>query len=454
MNFLPIRSHNNAYKVQYLTSLIIANLNKSNTFTIKNIFAHLHASESAGIIHFLSASQREKLVNMLGDDFDPYILACLDDDVREEIIESWANEKLGHALSSIDESDALEILSELHPEQRKAILNTIKSGKIILEEGLNYPEKSAGRLMHYQIVALPEQWTIEKTISFLSKAKHLPENFYSIFIVDTQNKPTGSIKLQNIYRHNKSKLLLDCMEPILFELGTNTDQEELALLFKQYSSMNAPVVDKNGKIVGAIDANTVIEIIFRESEEDLLHMAGVEETGFHAHVIETARSRFKWLFISSCTSLLSVTVIGMFEQVLSANKRLAMVMPITAAMGGNSGMQVVAIMVRALSNKQISYINMWRVLRKEFLVGVHNGLIFAILFWTVSYFFISKQIAFIFACSVMLNIIWAGLIGMLLPMLLNRFGMDPALSTSSFLTACTDMMGYTLLLLISSYFLF
>ncbi|QEK38583.1 magnesium transporter [Candidatus Cytomitobacter primus] len=453
MSKLPIEIHR--YETaQRRIAFIISSLNSNSVITTRNIFKHIHASEAAIVLHFLSPSQREKLINILGSDFDPYILAFLDDEVREEIVDSWANDQLGKALSSLNEHDALEILSELHPEQRKAILKSISPEiRIFLEEGLSYPEKSAGRLMCYQVVALPQYWTMEKAKSFLAKAKHLPEEFYSIFIVDNFNKPVGFIKLQDVYRYAKSTVLSSCMEDVLFEASTDTDQEELALLFKQYSAINAPIVNKNGRIVGVINANLIVNIIFKESAEDLLHMAGVEDTGFHANIIETARARFKWLFVSSCTAMLSSSVIGMFQGVISTHHQLSIVLPMTAAMGGNSGMQVVAVIIRALSNRQISTINVWRVLRKEVLVGLHNGFIFAILFGLISYFFISKQIAFVLSIAIMLNIVWSSLIGMVLPMMLDKMGLDPALSTASFLTAMTDMMGYTALLLTASYFL-
>ncbi len=435
-------------------ALIISSLNSGCSSTAKNIFKHMHASDAAIVLHYLSPSLRSKLLAVLKSDFDPYILAFLDDEVREDIVDSWANDQLGHALSSINESDALEILSELHLEQRKAILRFIKPEvRIFLEEGLSYPEKSAGRLMCYQVVALPQTWTIEKTRSFLSKAKHLPDDFYSIFVVDNFNKPIGSIKLQDIYRFNKPDILYNCMEPLLFEVSTSVNQEEVALLFKQYSAITAPVVNRTGKVVGIINANMIVNIIFKESEEDLLHMAGVEDTSFHSEIAETARARLKWLFVSSCTAMLSSTIIAMFQGVIATHHALTIVMPITASIGGNAGMQVVAVIIRALSNNQISTINIWRVLRKELLVGFHNGFVFAILFGVMAFFFISKKIAIVFGISVMINIVWSGFIGMILPMIFHRMGMDPALSAASFLTATTDMMGYTALLLIASFLL-
>lgn len=453
MHKLPIEVHR--YEdTQRRIAFIIASLNSNSISTTKNIFKHIHASDAATVFHFLSSSQREKLINILGADFDPYILAFLDDDVREAIIDSWANDQLGHALSSINEYDALEILSELHPEQRKAILKSVKPEvRIFLEEGLSYPEKSAGRLMCYQVVALPQDWTIEKAIAFLARAKHLPEEFYVIFVVDNFNKPVGFIKLQDVYRYSKVLVLSSCMEDMLFEVLATTDQEELALLFMQYSAISAPVVNRNGSIIGTVNANMIINIISKESEEDLLHMAGVEDSGFHSNILETAQARFKWLFVSSCTAMLSASVIGMFQGVISVNHKLSIVLPMSATMGGNTGMQVVAVIIRALSNKQISTINVWRVLRKEILVGIHNGFVFAVIFGTVAYFFISSKIAFVFGLAMMLNIIWSSFVGMVLPMLLHRMNMDPALSAASFLTALTDMMGYAALLLLASYLL-
>ncbi|QEK38070.1 magnesium transporter [Candidatus Cytomitobacter indipagum] len=453
MNKLPIEVHRYENAQRRIAS-IISSLNSNSISKTKGIFKHIHASEAAIVFHFLSQSQREKLINILGSDFDPYILAFLDDEVREEIVDSWANDQLGHALSSINEYDALEILSELHPEQKKAILKSVKPEvRIFLEEGLSYPEKSAGRLMCYQVVALPQDWTIEKAVSFLAKAKHLPEEFYVIFVVDNFNKPVGVIKLQDIYRQSKSSVLSHCMEEVLFDVSATIDQEELALLFRQYSVIAAPVVNNNGSIIGTVNANTIVNIIFKESEEDLLHMVGVEDSGFHSNILETAQARFKWLFVSSCMAMLSASVIGMFQGVISTHYQLSIVLPMTATMGGNSGMQVVAVIIRALSNKQISMINIWRVLRKEILVGLHNGFVFAIIFGTIAYFFISSKIAIIFGIAIMLNIVWSGFIGMILPIFLDRMNMDPALSAASFLTAMTDMMGYAALLLIASYFL-
>ncbi len=451
---LPIEI-NRYENAQRRIAFIISSLNSGCASTAKNVFKHMHASDAAIVLHFLSPSQREKLLNLLGSDFDPYILAFLDDEVREEIVDSWANDQLGRALSSLSESDALEILSDLHLEQRKAILRSMKPEvRIFLEEGLSYPEKSAGRLMCYQVVALPQDWTIEKTRSFLSKAKYLPEDFYSIVVVDSFNKPIGMVKLQDVCRFNKSAILYNSMEEILFEISTNDDQEDIALLFKQYSSITAPVVNKNGKIVGIINANMIVNIIFKESEENLLHMAGVEDTGFHANIAETARARFKWLFVSGCSAMLSVSVIGLFQDIITKNSAIAMVMPLPAAIGGSAGMQVVAVIIRALSNHQISTINIWRILRKEILVGLHNGFVFAIVFGLALYFFISPQIAVVFGISVMINIIWSGFIGMILPIVMHSLGLDPALSTSSFLTASTDMMGYASLFFIASYLLY
>ncbi len=451
----PIRVTLQELLHQRIVQVILA-LEKNSTSDIKNTFSYLHASESAMIIHFLNISQRSKLLEILGKEFDFEILTYLDENIRDSLLSQFAEQNLGEALSELDPEDAVEILAELQPAQRYTLLRLVKPEvRVFLEGNLAYPEESAGRLMSYDFVALPKNWTVGHVRLFLSQAQHVPKDLSTLFIVDEDVTPVGKIYLSELlYSCNKQDKLHDVMDDIPQTVRVDTEISDLVFIFKQYSLSNVPVLDHIGKMVGMISVENLIDNIYEEAEESLLHLVGVEESDFHSGLYETSKLRLQWLMFTVVTSCVTSLILQNFEVIIAKKALLAALMPIVPAISGNAGIQVVTVTVCALSRNEIGPLNRLRVIQKECLVGLLNGYIIGsfvaavVFFWTYE-----VKICLVLFISLLLNMLWACIAGVAVPLILEYFEIDPATSAGPFLTMSTDVMGYIIFFVSAIYLL-
>jgi magnesium transporter len=370
------------------------------------------------------------------------------------VIEQLGFADLAAAIAELDSDDAVWLVDQLDEEEQRRILDALPTERrTIVEQGLAYPEFSAGRLMQREVVAVPSYWNVGEAIDYLRAAIRLPEEFYDVFVVDPRHRPLGRVGLSRLVRSRRSVRLADIVEGDLQPVPVNADQEEVAFLFRQHDLVSAPVVDGAGRLLGVITIDDVVDVIDEEASEDMLRLAGVAETDLYRAVLDTMRARATWLLVNLGTAFMAASVIGLFEDTIERVVALAVLMPIVASMGGNAGTQTLTVAVRGLATKELSADNALRIIGKEVLVGLLNGLVFALLVGSAAWlWFKEPMIGIVIGLAMVINLIVAGLAGSLIPLTLERLGVDPAVSSSVFLTTCTDVVGFLAFLGLASIF--
>jgi magnesium transporter len=415
----------------------------------------LHVADLADLLEYLTRDERHRTVEILGAGLEPEVLAYLDPAVREEVIEQLGPRGLARALSALDSDDAVEIFEDLDEEFQSRILATLpRAYRTLLEESLSYPEDSAGRLMQRETIAVPSAWTVGETIDYMRESEDLPDDFYDLFIVNPKHRPIGAIPLSRVLRSRRPVRLTEIMDTDLHILPVEMDQEDVAYQFRQYGLVSAPVVDEAGRLVGAITVDDVVHVIDEEAEDDLMKLGGVTETDLYSAALDTAKARFSWLVVNLFTAILASIVIGLFQSSIEKAVALAVLMPIVASMGGNAGTQTLTVAVRSIAMKDLTAANALRFVGKEVLVGSFNAVTFAVLTGTVAWlWFDSPGLGLLMAAAMIVNLLVASLSGTLIPLGLERMGVDPAIASSVFLTTVTDVVGFLAFLGLAALFL-
>ena len=415
----------------------------------------LAAADLADLIEQLDPDRRAKLIGALRNAFDPEVLPELSESVRDEVAEEIGIEGLARAIARLESDDALLLISSLEEGKQRQVLRTLPAAlRAVVEEGLTYPEESAGRLMQRDLVAVPAFWSVGEVIDFMRETDDLPDDFNDLFVIDPRHRAVGRVALNRLLRTKRPVLIGDIMDRDIITVPAETDQEEVAFLFRQHDLLSMPVVDPSQRLLGVITIDDVVDVIEEEAEEDMLRLAGVGETDIHATVRETAPRRVRWLIVTLINTCIASFVISHFEGTISRMVALAVLMPIVAAMGGNAGMQVVAVTVRALATRQLTAANMLRVVSKELIVGGVNGIVFAAIMGTVAaLWFHDGRLGLVLAAAMVFNMVWAGFAGTMLPLLIARSGADPAIAAGPFLTTTTDVLGFLSFLGLATLFL-
>ncbi|MCJ9429251.1 magnesium transporter [Kordiimonas marina] len=417
----------------------------------------LHAADVADLLEVLSSSQRLSLISLLGDRLDPDVLIEVEGAAQDDLYEHMPNELIADAVNELDTDDAVYVLEELEPEDRDEVLRALPADdRVAIEESLSYPEESAGRLMQRDLVALPEFWTVGQTIDYLrSENEDIPEDFYDIFVVDPAHRPVGTVPLSRVMRTHRPVTIGEIMDREPHLIDVTADQEEVAYQFSKYHLISAAVVDTSQRLVGVVTVDDIVDVIGDEAEEDILALAGVgDESGVNENFIEVVKGRFMWLFVNLGTAVLASTVIGLFDASIEQMVALAVLMPIVASMGGNAGTQTMTVAVRAIATKELSATNALRVVNREIMAAMVNGMALAIVSGLVAWgWFHNPLLGGVFAVALIVNIFVAGLFGVLIPMGLNRFGVDPAVASSVFVTTITDVVGFFAFLGLAAVFL-
>jgi magnesium transporter len=415
----------------------------------------LHVADQADLLEQLGHDERVALVAELKPQLDPELLTYLDETVREEVLEQLTPEETAAAIAQLETDDAIEVLSDLDEAEQIAILETLPvPERAAVEQGLAYPEDSAGRLMQRELVAAPEFWTVGQTIDYLRAKPDLPDEFYDIYIVNPRFEPVGSIPLSKVVRSKRGALLTELKLKELHLIPCDMDQEEVGFVFRQYGLVSAPVVDANRRLLGVITVDDVVHVIEEEAEEDLLGLGGVQETDIFASPVQTVMRRFPWLFINLGTAILASIVIAQFEDAIEKVVALAVLMPIVASMGGNAGTQTLTVVVRALAMKEVTPANAMRVLGKEFLAGGFNGVLFMISGMLLAFlWFGDPTLGVLFGIAMLVTLMFGALAGVAIPVLMDRLGLDPAVVSGVFLTTVTDVVGFFAFLGLAALFL-
>lgn len=419
------------------------------------LVAALHPADLADLLEQLDAADRTRLVTALGEQLPADTLVYLDREVRARLVEELGPAAAARIVARLDTDDAVDLLSDLEPASQRAILQALPlSERAFVEQGLAFPEYSAGRLMQREFVALPDYWTVGQAIDFLRGHEDLPDDFYELFIVDVRFRPVGAVPLSRLVRSRREVPLRSLTMKQLHLVPAEMDQEQVAFLFKQYGLVSAPVVSPEGRLLGMITVDDVVDVIDEEAEDDLLKLGGVSETDVFASPLETARRRVPWLLVSMISATLGATVIDAFGASIEQLVALAVLMPISAALGGNAGVQTLAVVVRGLAVKELTRSNAWKMLGKELLVGLLNGTAIMVVAFTLTLvWFGMLDLALVFAASILCTVTIAALIGVTVPLLLDRFGFDPAIASSVFVTPTIDAIGFLMFLSLATFFL-
>jgi len=420
------------------------------------VIEELHAADAADLLEALGPDQRHRLLELVGSNLEPETLTYLEESLREEVAAKLGPQKVARILELLESDDALAFFEDLEEELRAQILARMPvTIRRLLQEGLTYPEYSAGRLMQREVVVVPSIWTVGETIDYMrSHRREMPSDFYDLYVVDPRYRPIGKLPLSRVLRHTRPVRILTLMDDDIHTVPVTLDQEAVAHLFKRYSLLSAPVVDEAGRLVGVITVDDVLEVVEEEAEDDLLKLGGVSEADINEGSLATAIRRLRWLLVTLVNTIVASVVISRFEGTIEEIVALAILMPIVAAMGGNAGMQVVTVTVRALATRALTPRNTLRVIGKEVVVGLANGLVFASIMGTIAGLWFGRlDLALVLAAAMIFNMAWAGLAGTLIPLSLDRFGFDPAIAAGPFLTTTTDVLGFFVFLGLATSFL-
>ena len=423
---------------------------------ISNSFKEIHPADAADIIEHLEQENREKLIKLNNFRINPEVFVELNESVQSEIIKYLSKESIVYILKNLESDDAIKILENIDEKNKNEILESLPpKDRFVLLESLSYPEDSAARIMQREFTAIPSNWSVGQTIDYLRENKDLPDEFLEIFIVDNEFKPIGTVSSSKVLRTARETKMLSIMSESQLSIPVDMDREEVGHLFENYNLNSACVVDRNNKLVGMITSDDVLTVLKEEAEEDVLRLAGVGDEQITDGVIKKTKRRFSWLLLNLFTAVIASVVIGFFQEDIQKVVALAVLMPIVASMGGNAGMQTLAVTVRTIATNELTKNNFAQNIIKEFSIGILNGIIFAIISAIiVQLWFKDITLSLIISISMVLNMIVAGLFGILVPISLKKFKIDPAIASSVFVTTITDVIGFLSFLGVGAYFFY
>ena len=412
---------------------------------ITSTFEQLHPADASDLLEQLPVEQFDAAMGLLGDVLPSEILIELRDEYREEAIEALSDKAVAGALDDLDSDDATSVLEDLDEERRERVLQELNpADRAVLEANLLYDEDTAGRLMQREFLAAPEFWTVGQTIDHAREhAESLPDDFYEVYVVDPKNRPLGYIMLAQLLRRPRDTKLADIMSNFHSSISVDTDQEEVAFQFQKYSLASAPVTDLDGRLVGMITVDDMVDVIQDENTEDLLALSNVSSADGSYTVWESVRARAPWLAINLGTAFVASAIISIFEATLDQVVQLAILMPVVAALAGNAGSQGLAVAVRAIAEREMEGNAQRRAIVREVLTGIVHGIIFAIGVGLVALaWFQSISLAIVLGLAMFVSFVWAGMSGIIVPLALRKFGADPAVASSVFVLTLTDVMAF------------
>lgn len=417
-----------------------------DTDAIDALMDPLHPADIADLLEQVAPGLRARWLALWSARIDGEVLSELEFGLREEVIGLLPDHVVAEAMRDLDSDDVVDILEDLDDAQQETLLSALDDrDRTAVEQALAYPEESAGRLMQREVVHAPEHWTAGDLIDYLRTAKtDLPEQFYHVVLTDPRMKPTGYVQLGRMLSSPRATPLSDITEDSFRVIPATQHEDEVAYAFNQYHLISAPVADEDGRLVGIITIDDAMIVLDEAAEEDLLRLAGVgEDSALSDKVLETTRQRFPWLFVNLITAILASLVISQFEAALAQIVALAVLMPIVASMGGNAGTQSLTVAVRALATKDLTRSNLMRVVAREAAVGLINGAVFAVVMGIVGVVWFGQPLlGAVIAAAMVINLLIAGLAGILIPVALNRLKIDPALASGAFVTTVTDVVGF------------
>ncbi|MFQ3184172.1 MAG: magnesium transporter [Alteromonas macleodii] len=417
----------------------------TNVAALNALLNLLHPADVADLLEQIDQRDRATLLFLWRDGIDGEILSELGDDLRSEVINLLGPGELADVVRYLESDDVVDLVEDLGVDQQEQVLDALDArNRAAVEKALAYPDESAGRLMQMEVVRAPSHWTVGEAIDFLRLSDDLPEQFYHVILVDPRMKPVGYVTLGRLLGTPRTTYLTELTEDSFRTFRVDQDEEDIAYAFNQYHLISAPVVDEDDRLVGVITIDDAMIVLDHEHDEDIMRLAGVDaESNLTDKVIATTKRRFPWLAVNLVTAILASIIISLFEDTISNFIALAVLMPIVASMGGNAGTQSLTVAVRSIATKDLTGANVWRVIRREVLVGFLNGIIFAVVMGIVGWvWFESLMLGLVIAVAMVINMVVAGLAGTGIPVLLEKIGVDPALASCAFVTTVTDVVGF------------
>jgi magnesium transporter len=444
INTPPLRTKDGSIRVAFVRQVVRV-IDAGDATALRALVGDLHESDLGAVLEALDPDHRPRLVALLGIHFDFSALTEVDDAVREEILEEMPPGQVAQGVRELETDDAVAILEDLPKDEQAEILEQLPPPeRVALKRSLDYPQDSAGRRMQAEFIAVPPTWNIGQAIDYMRETAELPDHFYELYVTDESGHFLGAVPLDRLLRGKRPVPISSLMEAERRRVRANEDQEEVARLFQRYDMVAAPVVDAEDRLVGVITFDDVVDVIEEEAEEDIKALGGVtRDEELSDSVWTIARGRFNWLLVNLATAFLASSVLGLFEGQLQKMVALAVLAPIVASQGGNATTQTMTVAVRALATQDLSDANAWRVITREMLVGLLNGVAFAIITGIAAYvWFQVPGLGVVIGLAMICNLVAAALGGILIPLALHRLRVDPAVASSPFVTTVTDVVGF------------
>ena len=448
----PLRTKDGSIRVAFVRQVTRA-IDAGDVAALRGLVGDLHEADLGAVLEALESGRRSRLVELLGIDFDFTALTEVDDTVREEILDELPPQTVAEGVRDIESDDAVAILEDLPKHEQAEILEQLPPlERVALARSLDYPEESAGRRMQTEFIAVPPAWNVGQAIDYMRETTDLPEHFYELYVIDEKHHYLGAVPLDRLLRSKRPVPIKDLMEPDRRPVHADQDQEEVARLFQRYDLVAAPVVDADDRLVGVITFDDIADVIEEEAEEDIKALGGVTHDEELSDTVWTiARGRFNWLLVNLGTAFLASSVLGLFEGQLQKMVALAVLAPIVASQGGNATTQTMTVAVRALATQALSDANARRVILRELLVGLLNGVAFAVITGIAAYvWFRVPGLGIVIGLAMICNLVAAALGGILIPLALHRLKFDPAVASSPFVTTVTDVVGFSSFLSIAT----
>lgn len=428
---------------------IITALREGSNKEVKSLLDGKHTSDIAEILNLCDKGERSRLIALLGGEIDPDVLTHLDSDVKNDVISLIGVESGADAIGKLESDEAIQFIEDLSDDRVEEILDNLSGEKRQeVEEGLNYPEDSAGRLANKQFVTIAENKLVGDAIDIVRTSKDLPEDFYTIFVLDKEGKPSSFVSLSRIMRNERKVKISKIKEEVIQALDVNMDQEEVANIFQKYNLISAPVVDESGAMIGVITIDDIPDVLEEEFEEDILHLAGLgSDSDLAVNPFRKFQNRSPWLFVNLVTSVVASLIISLFEVEISQLVALAVLMPIVASLSGTAASQTLTITVRAIATKELGFANFKKVLAKEIITSLMTGIVFGALTFVASYFIYGDpKLGVVIFSAIVLTFLLSGISGCGMPLLMHKLGVDPAISSSAFVYAVTDISSFFIFL--------
>lgn len=434
---------------------IFSSLEEKDSIKLKSLIEPLAPEDFADLLQFCTTEQREQLIALVQTRIDPDVLPLLDENVREDIVEQLKPQELAEAITSLETDDAVEVIENLDRDTQREVLSALPlEERDALRTALSYPENSAGRLMQREMIAVPDDWKVQQCVDYIRSQTERPDAFYDIFVINSDGVCLGSVPLHRLLTAPSLHNIVDVLDEQSQRIPVLMPQKEVAYIFQRYGLVSAPVEDEQRRLVGMITIDDVIDIMEEQATDELVHLSGVGEHDFYQDILTTTRSRFTWLSVNLLTAILASWVISFFESTLQSFVALAVLMPIVASQGGNAGTQTLAVAVRGLALRELTWVNAWNFIIKESAVGSFNGLLFAAITGIFAgLWYHNWTISLVISLAMIINLIAAALAGALIPLVLQKFRIDPAISSSALVTTVTDVCGFFSFLGLATLFL-